>query len=203
MEVGDHASNILIKAELSRINAPTSVERFTQKAIREVLSKQKLTYVAKRYFEGILTAKTKHYLYQRYCYPKLEKTYEDYCKIKTHLKGFDQSLRERIGLVLQHFSEVNTIDDYVADTPFPESFYTSETSIVLYKDFNEAFDQDDNIIDSLAFIIKGLDVAKFQQTCWKMGTLCQHYSQKDYCYVVFYRHCYLPSPPFLGFLDSQ
>jgi hypothetical protein len=143
-EIATICSNLLLRLEIARIKGPISKEKEAKTYLRQVISKNRMSNVALKYFNGILTLSAKNPLSQIVS-PMIESTYEEHNFVKKHLRKFSNlSMKDRFNNLMVKLKENKwTIVDGDITKEGLEKIIGN--AIVLHTGIEEDFSEDGNV----------------------------------------------------------
>ncbi len=95
-EIGSVCNSTLLKVEIMRLNNKAAGDSAAKAHLKHLLGQKLLSYVATRYFVGLLNTAANNPLV-KVVIPALEKTAEEYTEVRNHMKLFkDRTMKSRI-----------------------------------------------------------------------------------------------------------
>jgi hypothetical protein len=167
-EIATICSNLLLRLEIARIKGPISKEKEAKTYLRQVISKNRMSNVALKYFNGILTLSAKNPLSQIVS-PMIESTYEEHNLVKKHLRKFSHlSMKDRFNNLMGKLKENKwTIVD--GDITKEGLEKISGNAIVLHTGIEEDFSKDDNVNKGFSVVGIIVDNNEFVRHAYSEG----------------------------------
>jgi len=181
VEIANACSNLLIKAQIRRIEQPTSVDNFLKLEIRKLVGQHTLSKISSMFFENILDVAREHPL-TSVCQKLLEVTYEEYCIVSKHMKSFEElSMKMRVRSLLDDLIGLGWHVDINFETngTFPDEPFCC---LAIYAGWEMFFNEDGMLTESISIAVRTEDINYLTELAYRHGLLFYRQFKK---YVYF------------------